>query len=360
MIDTYAAPRHKVSFPHFGDYCIPFEHIITRGMEMNYVIPPPMTKRTLELGSKYSPDSVCAPFKYTLGSMIEALESGADLLVETGGECRLGYYGELQEQILRDLGYEFEFVNLARADYSKPVTLIPECKKINPHFSVKKLAAAGLAAVKMMDCMDAADDFIRKNIGFELENGAFEAVHAAFLKELREAQSRKDVEQAYRVCMEKMKSIPVNKPKKPLRVGVVGEYDTIMDPFSNHHIEREMAKMGMVIERWMNLSGNLLREPQKKVREKIRRYSKYNMGTTSMSTIDCALACAKKGYDGIIHLKSFGCTPEIDAMPVLQNISRDYKIPILYFSFDSQTGDEGIMTRLEAFYDMMVMRKGTR
>ena len=348
----------KISFPHFGDYCIPFEHIITRGMEMEYITPPPMTKRTLEIGSRYSPDAACAPFKYTLGSMIEALESGADTLIETGGECRLGYYGELQEQILRDLGYEFEFINLARVDYSKPTTLLPECRKINPDFSLKKAAAAGLAALRMTDCMDAADDFMRKNIGFETEDGSFEAVHAEFLAALRRADTKKDVVAAFDECMAKMRRLPVNKPKKPLRVGIVGEYYTIMDPFSNHHIEREMAKMGMVIERWMNLSGNLLKEPQKKVREKIRRYSKYNMGTTSMSTIECALDCAKKGYDGIIHLKSFGCTPEIDAMPVLQNISRDYKIPILYFSFDSQTGEEGIMTRLEAFYDMMVMRRG--
>jgi benzoyl-CoA reductase/2-hydroxyglutaryl-CoA dehydratase subunit BcrC/BadD/HgdB len=44
-------------------------------------------------------------------------------------------------------------------------------------------------------------------------------------------------------------------------------------------------------------------------------------------------------------------------MPVLQNISRDYKMPILYFSFDSQTSETGIKTRLEAFIDMITMRK---
>ena len=35
--------------------------------------------------------------------MIDALEAGADTLVMTMGLCRLGYYGELQEQIIRDL-----------------------------------------------------------------------------------------------------------------------------------------------------------------------------------------------------------------------------------------------------------------
>ena len=60
---------------------------------------PPMTNRTLDIGSRYSPDSVCTPFKSTLGSMIDALEAGADTLIMTLGLCRLGYYGELQEKI---------------------------------------------------------------------------------------------------------------------------------------------------------------------------------------------------------------------------------------------------------------------
>ena len=69
---------------------------------------------------------------------------------------------------------------------------------------------------------------------------------------------------------------------------------------------------------------------------------------------------SEKGFDGIVHLKSSGCTPEIDVMPVLQRISSDYHIPILYLSYDSQTSDTGLDTRLEAFYDMLAMKKESR
>jgi predicted nucleotide-binding protein (sugar kinase/HSP70/actin superfamily) len=69
---------------------------------------------------------------------------------------------------------------------------------------------------------------------------------------------------------------------------------------------------------------------------------------------------AEKGFDGIIHLKPFGCLPEISSMPMLQNIGKNYKIPILYFSFDSQTSETGVKTRLEAFIDMIIMRKGRK
>jgi predicted nucleotide-binding protein (sugar kinase/HSP70/actin superfamily) len=77
----------------------------------------PITKKTIELGTKYSPESACIPFKYNLGNFIEALDMGANILVQSGGGCRFGYYGEVQENILRSLGYEFEFLKFVN-DFS--------------------------------------------------------------------------------------------------------------------------------------------------------------------------------------------------------------------------------------------------
>ena len=42
---------------------------------------------------------------------------------------------------------------------------------------------------------------------------------------------------------------------------------------------------------------------------------------------------------------------------MLQNISRDYHIPVLYLSYDMQGSDTGLDTRLEAFYDMLERKK---
>ena len=97
--------KKKVSFPMVANYNSVVRYFVECGLDAQFIMPPKMTRRTLEIGSRYSPDYVCAPFKSTLGSMIDALEAGADTLVMTMGLCRLGYYGELQEQIIRDLGY---------------------------------------------------------------------------------------------------------------------------------------------------------------------------------------------------------------------------------------------------------------
>lgn len=351
--------KSKVSFPQLGSYCVPLEVLFNEGLDVEYIAPPPITKKTLELGSRYSPDYVCAPFKYNLGNFIETIEAGADILVQAGGVCRLGYYGELHEQILKDLGYEVKFVNSAKAKLSKPITVYNEFKEINPAASLKDLARVVPIVIRMIEYIDELEDLIRKNIGFETVPGNFEMLHKDFLEKLRLVHSLKELDNTYSKYKKLLKEVEVKIPQKPLRVGIVGEYYTIMEPFSNHYIEIELAKMGIVIDRWLNITNSLLR-PNKKSREHIRKYAKYNMGATSMFTIDRALEFAKKGYDGIIHLKSFGCTPEMDAMPILQNISADYRIPVLYFSFDSQTSDTGIQTRLEAFYDMIIMRKESK
>ena len=44
-------------------------------------------------------------------------------------------------------------------------------------------------------------------------------------------------------------------------------------------------------------------------------------------------------------------------MPILQKISEEKNVPIMYLTFDSQTSQTGIKTRLEAFYDMLVMKR---
>jgi predicted nucleotide-binding protein (sugar kinase/HSP70/actin superfamily) len=346
-----------VMLPHFGSYYVAFSHLITRGLEQNYLVPPPMTKRTLALGSRYSPDYVCAPFKYTLGCMLEGIEAGADTVVQTGGLCRLGYYGELQEEILRELGHEVRFVNLCNASFSHLSTFLRVAEEISPGYSHARFVAAAMETVKMVEYLDRVEDFCRKNEGFELEHGAFRREHQAFLNDLEHAGNMATIHRAYRTAMARLQAIPSFKPEEPLRVGIVGEYFTIMDREANHNLEQTLAGMGVELHRWMNFTNTLIRYPRKALLRTAAEYVHYDMGATSPATVAKAVEWAKAGFDGLIHVKSFGCTPEVDAVPVLQNISADYHIPILYFSFDSQSGDAGIQTRLEAFYDMIAMKK---
>lgn len=350
--------KKKVSFPMIARYNCAIRYIIENGLDVSYVTQPRMTRRTIELGSRYSPDSVCTPFKSSLGSMIEALEAGADTLLMTFGLCRLGYYGEIQEQILRDLGYQFEFINLSEYNTGKKKDYIKVVKRLNPGFKISKLTAAGIEALKMVEHIDELESVYYKNCGFEVEKGSYKKVFDRFLNAMDSASMKQEIESEYQRAKDSFFGIALNKPETCLRVGIIGEYFTVMDSFSNLELEQKLADMGVEVHRWMNITNrNLHYSGEKNLNVRIKDLCTYEMGPTSTANIWCARDYAERGFDGIIHVKSAGCTPETDIMPVLQNIGSDYKIPILYLTYDSQTSDTGLMTRIEAFYDMMQMRK---
>lgn len=350
--------QRNISFPIFGRYNPVIKYFVENGLDQKYIRQPEMTKKTLELGTKYSPDTLCTPFKTTLGSMIEALEAGADTLAMIPGVCRLTFYGELQEKILKDLGYEFEFVNLSAAYIKQSKKeYVKIIKHLNPKANLAKCAIIASEAVKMVEYIDEIEAIFYKNCGFELETGAHKKVLDQFVFDMYHAQNKKEMEAGFFRAKEGFANIAIQKSEHPIRVGIIGEYYTIQDEFSNLELEKKLAEMGVEVYRWMNVSNrNLHYSGEKNMNIRISEYCKYEMGPTSTANIWCAKDYAEQGFDGIVHIKSAGCTPEIDIMPVLQNIGKDFKIPVLYLTYDSQTSDVGLQTRIEAFYDMLQMR----
>jgi predicted nucleotide-binding protein (sugar kinase/HSP70/actin superfamily) len=351
-----------ISFPHMGDYHVVIEYLLKHTTDLKILKPPPITKKTLELGSKYSPDFVCVPFKYNLGNYIEALEKKANVLVQAGGGCRFGYYGEIQEQILRDLGYEFEFISLLNADDITPHSLYKTFKRLNNRLSFIKFTYYFLLSARMIVLMDKIDEYIRSNIGFEVEEGSFEKLKKEFLNELKKVKGFIHLFKISKKYNKMFRNIEVEKPENPLKVGVVGELYVVMEPFSNYYIEKELAKKGMVVSRFITVTYLLFNHSKikKYLMKNAGKYLKYEIGADGTDSVVRTKLLAEQGYDGVVHVKPFGCIPEINAMPALQKISNDYKIPVLYFSFDSQTSETGIKTRLEAFHDMLSMRKEKR
>ncbi|HSK46385.1 MAG TPA: hypothetical protein VLA05_00100 [Coriobacteriia bacterium] len=44
-------------------------------------------------------------------------------------------------------------------------------------------------------------------------------------------------------------------------------------------------------------------------------------------------------------------------MSALQRISREHAFPVLFMSYDAQSSETGVLTRVEAFCDMIEMRR---
>ncbi len=349
----------QISFPRYAEYncCIKYglEHAFHN---VRYIMPPPLTRQTEELGERNSPDYVCTPFKTLLGSEIEALEAGADTVIMTHGACRLGYYGELQEQILHDLGYQCELINLSSYATGKRRDWLRLLKHVDPKLNLPKFIQVARDTLKMVEYVDDVTAEYYKNVGFDATDGEYRKAYRKFLASLNIADSRADIEADYRTVKREFQEIPLDKPDRPLRVGILGELYTVMDAYSNRNLEQKLADMGVEVHRWMTITNQVVHYSNvKNLEPKIKDLCTYSMGPTSTANIWFAKTCAEHHFDGLIHVKSANCTPEIDIMPVLQNISSTYKIPTLYLTYDTQTSDVGLLTRLEAFYDMIATRK---
>lgn len=346
-----------VSFPHMGDYSVVFSQLFRHMLpDATIVSPPPITQRTVEIGSRHSPDFVCSPFKYNLGNYIEALENGATVLFQTGMGCRYGYYGELQEQILRDLGYDFQFVCLSR-ERAKPKAACQSFRQLGCTLSESKMLYALLLACDSIRILDRFDNYMRENVGFEETPGSFARIRKRLLHQIASVDSLQDLHAIKADCKRDTARIKLNKPEHPLRVGIVGELFTIMEPFSNFYVEKQLAKEGISVSRVMSVWFLLVGQHRKRAVKDSGSYLQYSVGANGVHSVSQSLSYAKKRYDGIIHMKSFGCIPELNATPALLNLSQNWGIPLLDLSFDTHSSETGLQTRLEAFSDMIRMKK---
>ncbi|MBQ9854169.1 MAG: hypothetical protein IJO57_03955 [Bacilli bacterium] len=344
-----------ISFPHIGNYYIPISYIIKELSKCKIIIPEKNSKKIITDGSKYSPEEICSPFKYNLGAYIDALEKGANILIQGGGGCRYGYYAELQEQILKDLGYNIKFINLIKDNHISLVKFYKEIKIINPKVNIIKYINVLIKGMLIIIIMDKMDKYLRKNIGKELEKNSFENEEKKFLRELnQEKLTIKKILKIYKKYKKKYKEIKL-KEIEPKEILIIGELYSLMDAESSQNIERTLAKLGYKIIRYTDLTYLLFTKRFMKYiyRFKARKYLKYQLGADGTESVSHALYHSKKGISGIIHLKSFGCIPEINAIPILNHISNTYNTPIMYLSFDSENNVYNIDTKIEAFCEMI-------
>jgi len=205
--------------------------------------------------------------------------------------------------------------------------------------------------------MDQVARTVRENLAFVRHPADLREVYASFLEGLPQADSISKVRGLIRKTKGQLEQIPLDIPAHPLRVGIVGDLYTVMEPFSNADIERKLAERGILVSREMSVSFLMSPRSHGQVVRRAEGYARHHIGANGLDSVVQTLEYAKAGYDGVLHLKAFGCTPELNAAPAMANIGRDYEMPILSMSFDTHQGDIGVDTRLEAFMDMMEMKR---
>lgn len=349
-----------ISFPHIGSYYIPIKYIIKKITKCDIFIPPLNNQETIRIGSTYSPNDICMPFKYNLGNYIYALNHGANILIQAGGGCRYGYYAELQEKILEDLGYNFQFINLIKNNHISLISLYKMAKNLNNKLNIISYTYYLIQGIIMIICMDKLDKYQREHQALAVNQEQFNVVN----KKIKILYSKENLSiykiiKYYFKYKKKYKSIPLKEENDNIKILLIGELYSLMDSAASNNLENKLLEEGIIVYRYTNLTYLLIKKKlsQHNVLLKSKKYLKYKLGADGAESIAHAVEHAKKGIDGIIHIKSYSCVPELNAMPILNKISEDYKIPILYLSFDGENNISNIDTKLEAFYEMLKSKR---
>lgn len=357
----------KVAFPHMGTISICWAAAL-RKMGIEPFVPPYTSKKTLSLGTKNSPEAICLPYKLILGNFMEAIEGGADYvaMITSPGICRLGEYGKSIKNVLADLGYEANFIELnlyngfqgmwdflsELSDNKNPITII---RAIN-------------IAVRKVFAIDEIESFFSYYRAREYNIGDSEKAYKKALRLIDKADTTRELKKALKEGLKEIAKVKIDTKKDVLHVDLTGEIFLVLDQFSNQNIERELGKMGVQTRRSLTVSGFLkdaiIPKMCKKGETHLERafrmakpYLMRDIGGDALECISDVMYANERGTDGLIHVSPFTCMPEIMSQNIFPKMREDVSIPILSLIMDEQTGKAGYLTRLEAFVDLMRRKK---
>lgn len=355
----------KATFPHMGTLEFIIKDLLTR-LEVDFIVSPRTTTRALKLGSKYGPEFACLPLKVTIGNLIEGIEAGADTLIMVGGigPCRFGYYADIQRRLIAEAGYDFEMVTLEPVS-AGVLRFINTFRYLAPKKKVRKIWQSIKTSFLKAQAFDEVErDCLRVRGLEEILGSTNEAKKQAFSL-LDKAVSREEIERARAMALDLIRSVKQNREKQYLKVGLVGEFYLLLEPFSNFDLEELLGQMGVYLEKAVYLSDWIGPSPKNPVQGLSKEemvsaaapYLVHQVGGEGIATIGHVVDFKQRGFDGAIHLLPFTCMPEIIAKSILPKVSRELDMPVLTLVIDEQTGKAGVVTRVEAFLDLLWARK---
>lgn len=353
----------KITFPYMGTSHIAFKMLI-QDLGHEPVVPPKPSKKTLSYGTQNSPEFACLPFKIILGSYLEAIERGADLIITSGGSgpCRAGYYGVLHQKILDDLGFNVKIL-IMDSPYQNPFDFLCKIRSV-----IKPTGVSWLTFIKVfkkawekLKVLDETEFLSHQVRPYEIDKGETTKVFRKCLKIIDEAQTLPHIIEARETCKKMLNKIETDLNRRVLKIGIVGEIYVVIEPFANHDLEITLEEMGVLTRRSIYLTDwtreNTGYESRQNVFQAAAEYIDEEFGGHGIYSVGHTILYAQKGFDGVVQLAPFTCIPEIVAKPILVKVTQDYKIPVLTVFLDEQTGKAGLQTRLEAFVDLLNQKR---
>lgn len=355
--------RHALAIQPWGNYSL----ALAASVECLRVDPwtqRSTTPETLRLGVEASPEFACLAFKACTGHFIKAAMEGVKygVMVNSRGTCRLRYYREIQQKILKERGLDLYVFGLGY-DGIKP----PLIRHFDPDL-LPFLQCCARAQQKTV-AVDALEKEAWRVRAVEQRPGDTTRVLNACLADLEKARTVPEIRACVRTFQPRFREVPTDAGRIPLRVGLLGEATLLRDRYLNHNLEEILGGLGVEVRNFFLLGDEIRtifqlgffgKNSRWALKRLARPYLENLVGGHALDSVAHTLRCAQEGYDGVLHVGPAGCMPEVGVRPILRRISQDLDIPVLECSFDEHSSHVGLVTRLEAFVSVLRERQEQR
>lgn len=311
-------PRALLYYYYYPMWRVFFEEL---GAEV--VLSSPSTKGVLARGLKHAVDEVCLPVKLAFGHVMD-LAGKVDYIFMP----RLVSV-ERREYICP------KFLGLP--DMVRRLDGLPPLIDVNVDLYRRKKDA--YLAAKEVGRLFTTNNRFKVWMAYRRSLGAHNKYFRLLQLGLMPAE-------ALAVLEDRVKNEPLPYPED-LTVALIGHPYNIYDSYVSMNLIGRLRAMGATV-----VTAEYL--PEKIARSSAARLPKKLFWTLGQRMIGAAFHYLDRpDVSGMVHVAAFGCGPDSMTGELIERRARTLGVPFLNLTLDEHTGEAGVVTRLEAFLDMV-------
>ncbi|HOO32445.1 MAG TPA: acyl-CoA dehydratase activase-related protein [Thermotogota bacterium] len=307
----------KIGIPHalLYWYYVPFFRTLFEELGYEVVISKETTKNIVNEGIKYSVPELCAPIKIHNGHVSTLLDT--------------------------DVDYVFipRFVSLRKYEVFCPKFMgLPDLSLHSIPNMEKKMLTCDIQVRKENIADIQTYQSLMETLGIEKKQfrRALKAAEQEWTASRRESLSRG------RESLNKKDSI---------HIGLMGYVYNVYDKYLSMDITKKLEDMGIVFTTFEMIE-------EKDIYAETAKLDKELFWTFSNKVLGAGLHLIHNNLiDGLIHITAFGCGPDSFLGKIFEIESGEAEIPFLTIRIDEHSGENHLITRVEAFVDMLKRKK---
>ncbi|MDD4237802.1 MAG: acyl-CoA dehydratase activase-related protein [Desulfotomaculaceae bacterium] len=309
-------------------YYYPMWRVFFQELGAEVVLSQPSNKGLLATGLKHAVDEVCLPVKLAYGHVLD-LAGKSDLIFLP----RLVSIGRREYICPKFLGFP---------DMIRRIKGVP--KLIDPNINLYKSRMELYRVVHEVGKLFSCSCY---KIGMAYMRSV--KVHNQYLKLLRLGLMPAE---AMAIVEDRVENLPVPEAVDSFKVALIGHPYNIYDTYVNMNVIKRLKEMGASI-----MTAEFL--PEQVVNNSAARcLPKKLFWTLGQRMAGAAFNYMERSdVAGIVHIAAFGCGPDSMTGELIERSARLNGVPFLNITLDEHTGEAGLLTRLEAFMDMLRWRK---